>query len=63
MRKKIDVKINGVCSGYKNESARKEMLTLLNLKSSTIDPNNVMGPRQSRELDQMIPFKVGDFTP
>ena len=45
--KKIDVKINGGCSDYKNEYARKEMLTLLNLKSSTIDPNNVMGPRQS----------------
>tara|TARA_B110000444_G_C18837248_1_gene596751 strand:- start:1472 stop:2944 length:1473 start_codon:yes stop_codon:yes gene_type:complete len=45
--KKIDVKINGGCSDYKNEYARKEMLTLLNLKSSTIEPNNVMGPRQS----------------
>ena len=45
--KKIDVKINGGCSDYKNKSAREEMLTLLNLKSSTIDPNNVMGPRQS----------------
>ena len=27
------------------------------------DLSGVMGPRRSRELDQMIPFKVGDFTP
>jgi len=42
-----EINIDGSCVTYKKKEARKKMLELLNLKSSTINPYNVIGPRQS----------------
>ena len=44
--KKEEINVNDKCVKYGSKEAQKTMLELLNMKSKSIDPNFVIGPRQ-----------------